>query len=63
MSFSIPCFILEEIYHSTKLSLKIVLLLATFVFIVHGGRLLRYNGCTCGVGGTLENDFYQGMGK
>ena len=50
-------------YCIKKVSMQVLLYSAFFVWIAHGGRLLRYNGCMCGIENIPQKDIFQQIGK
>ena len=43
--------------------MKIFVCLSPFVTIILEGRILRYNGCNCGIENVPEVDFFHKIGK
>ena len=62
MYFSSTYFISKRKNLYLKYFFKIFFCLSTFVTTIHGGRLLRYNGCDCGIENVPKVDFYHNIG-
>ena len=54
---------LKRVLLYQKVSMQVLLYSAFFVWIAHGGRLLRYNGCMCGIENIPQKDIFHHMGK
>ena len=63
MNVSKSHLMLSRIQYLENISLKMFLIIMTLMMTTHGGRLLRYNGCECGIENPPEKDFFHDVGK